>query len=201
MNLEVELKKTKQAGRKLVSVSDKEIAGVLIKLAGLLRKNRKSILAANRKDLLKINKNSSIYDRILLNDKRIDELADGLEIIAKYKSPIGRVLEEKTLKNGLKLKKVSVPLGVVGVIFEARPNITIDVFALCFKAKNACVMKGGSDCTLSNEIFIKMIKKALGKKWGDAATLLPNDRKLVAKFMHANDYVDVLIPRGGAGLI
>jgi len=201
MELEVELKKAKQAGRKLVSVSDKDIGAVLFKLSDLLKKNKKEILAANKKDLLKIDKKLSIYDRILLTEERINELADGLKTIANYASPIGKIIEEKPLKNGLKLRKISVPLGVVGVIFEARPNITIDVFALCFKAKNACVMKGGSDCALSSEILMKMIKKALGKKLENAVTLLPNDRSVVAKFMRANNYVDVLIPRGSANLI
>lgn len=201
MNLKKSLNKAKIASKKIALLEDKRINAVLKKLADLLIKNSGKIIAANKRDLKKIDPKNSIYDRILLNKKRIEEIAESLKIIAGYGSPVGEIIESKKLKNGLKLAKAKVPLGVVGLIFEARPNVVVDVFAICFKAKNVCVMKGGSDCEGSNKILVELIEEALGDELKDAVLLLPNDRSVVTKFMQADKYVNVLIPRGSANLI
>ena len=197
------LGKVKEASRKLNLIDDRIINQVLLEVAIEIRLKKADILKANKKDLSKISKDDPIYDRILLNEGRLDDIANSLNVIAKYDSPIGKIIEERKLKNGLNLKKVSVPFGVIGIIFEARPNVVVDVFALCFKSKNACVLKGGSSSENSNKAFIEIIQKVLKSSLGndDMAVLLPNDREIVGKFLKANKYVDVIIPRGGKGLI
>ena len=203
MDLEKILSKSKNSSRTLLDISDDRINKALNKLAVALVKNSAGILKDNKKDLAKISNTDPIYDRILLNPTRILEIADSLKTISKYDSPIGRILEQRTLKNGLKLKKVSVPFGVIGVVFEARPNVVVDVFALCFKSKNACVLKGGSQSEFSNKVLVKIIKDTLKAEKIDEniLTLLPNDRELVAKFLKMDKYIDVIIPRGSKGLI
>lgn len=201
MNLEKSLNKAKITSKKIALLDDKKINSVLKKLADLLIKNSAKIISVNKKDLKKIDSKNPIYDRILLNEERIENMADSLRIIAGHNSPVGQIIESKKLKNGLKLAKIKVPLGVVGLIFEARPNVVIDVFAICFKSKNVCVMKGGSDCEGSNKILVELIENALGNELKDSVLLLPNDRNVVSKFMQADKYVDVLIPRGSANLI
>ncbi|MFA6917806.1 MAG: glutamate-5-semialdehyde dehydrogenase [Candidatus Gracilibacteria bacterium] len=197
------LQKVKNASRDLVLLDDRVVNQVLLKTASAIEKNKTAILAANAKDLEKIDIGNPVYDRILLNNERIMEMARSLRTIAKYDSPVGVVLEERVLKNGLKLKKVTVPFGVVGVIFEARPNVIVDVFALCFKSGNACVLKGGSLSENSNKALMGVITGVLGSVLGnsDMVVLLPNDRKIVGEFLKADKYVDVIIPRGGSGLI
>ena len=203
MDLSNVLKKVRAASRELNLIDDKIINQALLKVALLIIKSKKEILQENAKDLRKISKDDPVYDRILLNGERIEGIANSLKLIAKYKSPIGKTLEERKLENGLNLKKVSVPFGVIGIIFEARPNVVVDVFALCFKSKNACVLKGGSSSENSNKVFIKIIQKVLKSSLGNAdiAVILPNDREIVGQFLKANKYVDVIIPRGGKGLI
>ncbi len=203
MNLLEVLKKAKTESRKLAVIPDTTIRHVLYDLADTLLAETERILKINWKDLTKIKENDPIYDRIFLDEERVKAMSRSVREIADYDSPIGKILEEKTLKNGLNLKKVSVPLGVVGAIFEARPNVVTDIFALCFKAKNACILKGGSDCNATNEALMKLIKKSMEKflKNSDAAVMLTNDKKIVGEFMKADKYVNVLIPRGGAGLI
>lgn len=204
MDLEKTLQKAKSASRKLAILDDKKIGLVLGKLSQLLIKNSAKIIGANKKDLKKIDKNDPIYDRLLLSSERIKSIADSVKVVAKYKSPIGKILEDKIMKSsGLRLQKVSVPLGLICVIFEARPNVVIDVFALCFKSKNACVLKGGTLAENSNEILVKIIKESL-KSLGieeDVVTLLSNDRKVISKVLQADKYIDVVIPRGSKNLI
>ncbi|MEK7673442.1 MAG: glutamate-5-semialdehyde dehydrogenase [Patescibacteria group bacterium] len=207
MNLEEALARIKNASRKMVLLEEQVLNDVLLRLAGLLEENVEMILTENKKDLEKMNISDAVYDRVLLNEKRILAMAESVRQIAKYDSPIGIELEHKILPNGLDLKKVSVPLGVVGVIFEARPNVVIDIFALCFKSRNACVMKGGSQSENSNAVLTELILKAIEERRGengfliDTVLLLANDRELVGEFLKMNKYVDVIIPRGGAGLI
>jgi glutamate-5-semialdehyde dehydrogenase len=200
MNLEESLEKIKEASQKLLMVDDGKISGILKKLADLLDGNSMKILEANQQDLSKLEKDDPIYDRVLLTEERIKEMAESLRVVSGYDSPIDIVLEERTLENGLELKKITVPLGVVAAIFEARPNVVIDVFALCFKSKNACVLKGGSQSEASNEFLFGLIEKALGDL-SDAALLLPNDRELVGQIFKADKYIDVIIPRGSQKLI
>lgn len=199
MDLVETLKKVKDASRKLVLADDSAVRGVLEKLADALEARSGDILKANAEDLSKIEKSDPIYDRILLDEGRISEIAQSVREIAGYDSPIGEIIEEKTLDNGLGLSKVRVPLGVIGAIFEARPNVVIDIFALCFKSKNCCVLKGGSQSEKSNEVLVEIIESVLEDK--DVIKLLPNDRELVGEFLRMDEYVDVIVPRGGAGLI
>lgn len=206
-NLQQALAKVQAASRKFVMTEEKVITQVMTKLAGLLEKNVAKILIENEKDLAKMDKNDAMYDRVLLNEKRILAMAESVREIAKYDSPVGIELEHKVLENGLDLRKVSVPFGVVGCVFEARPNVVIDIFALCFKSRNACVMKGGSQSENSNGVLAEIISEAIkvaGEEnsfMSDLVLLLKNDRELLAEFMKQDKYVDVLIPRGGQGLI
>lgn len=200
MDLISTLLKVKEASRKFAIADDGEIKKVLYALAGLLKNSSQKIIEANKLDLGKISESDSIYDRVLLNEDRIMAMADSVVEIANYDSPVGVVLEQRVLENGLDLKKISTPIGVVGVIFEARPNVVIDIFTLCFKSKNTCVMKGGSQSENSNKILVELIKEAT-KDFPNVVELLPNDRELVGKFLEADKYVDVIIPRGGQDLI
>lgn len=206
-NLQQALVKVQAASRKFVMVEEKLVTEVMMKLAELLEKNMKKILEENEKDLAKMDKNDSMYDRILLNEKRIQAMAESVREIAGYDSPVGIELEHRVLDNGLDLRKVSVPFGVVGCIFEARPNVVIDIFALCFKSRNACVMKGGSQSENSNGVLAEIVLEAIESSRGenlfmiDLVLLLKNDRELLAEFMKQDKYVDVLIPRGGQNLI
>jgi glutamate-5-semialdehyde dehydrogenase len=206
-NLQQALAKVQAASRKFVMVEENAVIEVLMKLAELLEKNMSKILKENEKDLAKMDKNDAMYDRVLLNEKRIHAMAASVREIASYDSPVGIEIEHRVLENGLDLRKVSVPFGVVGVIFEARPNVVIDIFALCFKSRNACVMKGGSQSENSNGVLAELILEAIegGREENglmiDLVLLLKNDRELLAEFMKQDKYVDVLIPRGGQSLI
>ncbi len=194
------LTEIKNESRKLPLIEEEKVSGVLERLADLLENNVEVILKENARDLEKIASDDPIFDRVKLTEERIFSMVKSVREIAGYNSPVGLILEERTLKNGLNLKKVSTPIGVVGVIFEARPNVVIDIFALCFKSRNACVLKGGSQSEFSNEILVKLIKEALGE-FGKAVILLSNEREIVAELLKADKFVDVIVPRGGQGLI
>lgn len=204
MDFKEALIKVQEASRKFVMCEEAILNEVLFKLAELLEGRQEEILAANKADLEKIDESDPLRDRILLDSKRISEMAKSVKEIAGYSSPIDILLEEKLLPNGLNLKKVSVPFGVVGTIFEARPNVLIDTFALCFKSRNACVMKGGSQAENSNWALFKVVLEALesGEVYmKDLAVLLSNDREVTAEFLKMSDYVDVIVPRGSQILI
>ena len=213
-NLQQALTKVQKASQKFVMVEEKVVNEVLLKLAELLEKNIAEILEANAKDLAKMDKNDPMFDRVFLNENRIQAMAESVRKIADSDSPIGLELEHRILKNGLDLRKITVPFGVVGTIFEARPNVVIDIFALCFKSRNACVMKGGSQSENSNVVLAEIISKALeegmpngsqvcdeNKFMSDLVLLLNNERELLAEFLKQDKYVDVIVPRGGQGLI
>ena len=143
-------------------------------------------------------------DRLLLTDQRINAMADGLEQIAELKDPIGEIATMEVRPNGLQIGKRRVPLGVVGIIYESRPNVTADAFGLCFKTGNVAILRGGSDAIRSNKAIIKVIKDGLKKEQlpQDAVLLVENtDRDVATQMMRMNEYIDVLIPRGGKGLI
>lgn len=161
------------------------------------------LLQENQKDLDRMDISDPKYDRLKLTPERIQAIANDISDVAKLDSPLGKVLSENTRPNGLNLKKIRVPLGVVGVIYEARPNVTFDVFALCFKTGNVAILKGGSDADNSNKAIIAIIHKVLEKHNIDinTATLLPAEREATEALLNARDYVDVLIPRGSQGLI
>ncbi|PCH70747.1 MAG: glutamate-5-semialdehyde dehydrogenase [Bacteroidales bacterium] len=203
MNCTEQLHKVKEASRSMCLLSSKTINNVLTDLSISLRETTGEILEANQKDLDLMSEYDPKYDRLLLNQERINGIADDIENTIQLNSPLGKVFSEKTLENGLLIKKISVPLGVVGVIYEARPNVTLDVFVLCFKSGNACVLKGGSDAENSNTVLVELIKKTLIKNEIDPEIiqLLPSAREAATELMNAIGFVDVLIPRGSQNLI
>jgi glutamate-5-semialdehyde dehydrogenase len=161
------------------------------------------LVSENKKDLDLMDPADPKYDRLKLTAGRIKDIASELITISKLKSPLGRTLSKKTMPNGLHITKVSVPIGVVGVIYESRPNVTFDVFSLCFKSGNVCILKGGSDANHSNRAIISIIRKILSNHDIDVnvATLLPSELEATDAMLNAAGYVDVLIPRGGRQLI
>lgn len=191
------------ASRKLNLASEQEKNELLLKLADETEKNMASILAANELDLQKMDKSNPLYDRLQLTEKRLLDIAADIRKVASLPSPLDRLLESRTLPNGLYLEKRSVPFGVIGIIYEARPNVSFDVFSLCFKSGNVCVLKGGSDAYNSNAEIVKLIKNVLVSEDMDAdcVNLLPAGRESTAELLDAVGYVDLIIPRGGAGLI
>ena len=176
---------------------------VLFHIAQLLLEKSAEIIAENVKDLSAVAVDDPMRDRLLLNSDRIIHLSKSVEEIAKLKDPTGQILTDKLLANGLKLTKISVPLGVVGVIFESRPNVTVDVAALCIRSGNAVVLRGGTDAWHSNVILVQLIHQALISAGlsPDLVRLLPTDRKHVSTLLNAVKYVDVIIPRGSEALI
>ncbi len=200
-NILQNFEKLKETSRKILSTEKRN--QVLKAFAKNLVKDSNLILKANKLDLKKMSKDSPLYDRLLLDDARIKGIADSILDVTKLDDPTGKILEKRTLKNGLALTKVSVQLGVIGVIYEARPNVTADVFALCFKAGNACVLKGGSDAENSNKAIVDTIKKSLKecKISSDYIYLMPADRQYVEVLLKADKYIDLIIPRGSQGLI
>ncbi len=176
---------------------------VLFHIAQLLLEKSAEIIAENVKDLASIAADDPMRDRLLLNSDRIIHLSKSVDEIANLKDPTGQILTDKLLANGLKLTKISVPLGVVGVIFESRPNVTVDVAALCIRSGNAVVLRGGTDAWHSNVILVQLIHQALISAGlsPDLVRLLPTDRKHVSTLLNAVKYVDVIIPRGSEALI
>ncbi len=162
-----------------------------------------ALLAANRSDLARMNPDDPKYDRLKLTAERLQGIADDIRTVASLPSPLGRILQHSVRPNGMELTRVSVPFGVIGIIYEARPNVTFDVFSLCLKAGSACVLKGGSDARDSNTAAVSLIGNVLRRQGlpPHLATLLPPDRESADALLRANDCVDLLIPRGSAGLI
>jgi glutamate-5-semialdehyde dehydrogenase len=197
------LAKTHAAAAQIRKASSSQKNHLLLRLAELLRENIPCIVTANAKDLALMDASDAKFDRLLLDEKRILALAAAVENVAKLSDPAGKVLEEKILSNGLKLKKIQVPMGVIGTIFESRPNVTIDVAALCLMSGNACVLKGGKEAYFSNSILVEIIHQAL-KTHGfpeEIVCLLPTDRTFLLEMLKATRYVDLIIPRGSQGLI
>ncbi len=189
------------AGRKRIDLDT--INMVLHDLAKEAISQAGYLIQENKKDLDRMDPDDPKYDRLKLTAPRIVGIAEEINNIAALNSPLGRVLSEKIMPNGLYISKVSVPLGVVGVIYEARPNVTFDVFSLCFKTGNVCILKGGSDAEFSNKAIISLIHQVLSKHGIDVnvATLLPAEREATDALLNAVGYVDVLIPRGSQSLI
>lgn len=191
------------ASRKLNLLSTEEKNSVLLALAKRTRESIDMLLAENAKDLAAMDASNPLYDRLQLTASRIEAIASDIENVASLPDPLDRTLEERTLPNGLQLCKKSVPFGVIGIIYEARPNVSFDVFSLCFKTSNACVLKGGTDAYNSNLAIVNLIKSVLTDFNLDAncVYLLPAGREATAELMNAVGYVDLIIPRGGSGLI
>ncbi len=192
-----------QASRKLGLLDEHVINEVLLSVAARAESNVESILTENKKDLDRMDKNDPKYDRLKLTGQRIKDIATDLRSVSALPSPLNINLESRTLANGLNLQKVSVPLGVIGIIYEARPNVTFDVFSLCLKSGNACILKGGSDAEYSNKQIVALIKNVLIEHGlnPDIITLLPSDRAATTELLNAVGYVDVIIPRGSQSLI
>lgn len=197
------LKKTKSASRLLATIADDKRNEILLAVADAIIANKQTILEANAKDLAKMDPKNPLYDRLQLTDKRLEDIASDMRNVSKLPSPLGRVLKESTLPNGLRLKRVSVPFGVIGMIYEARPNVTFDVFSLCFKSGNACVLKGGKDADNSNRAEVEIIHQVLETNGvnPDVVTLLEATHEATAEMLNAVGYIDVCIPRGGRKLI
>lgn len=176
---------------------------VLVTVAQAIRQQKERLLRANAVDLAQMDKGNPLYDRLLLTEARLDAIANDMENVSRLPSPLGRTLLEKVLPNGLRLRRVSVPFGVIGVIYEARPNVTFDVFSLCFKSGNACILKGGKDADNSNREAIALIHETLDTLHisPDVVTLLPATHEATAQMLQATGYIDVCIPRGGRKLI
>ncbi|MDE1151618.1 MAG: glutamate-5-semialdehyde dehydrogenase [Micavibrio sp.] len=193
----------KTASRSLPLLDDAARQAVLHDLAKALRAAKPQILAENAKDCAAMKPDDPWHDRLLLTDKRLDAIAADVEKLAAMPSPLSGIQQEKTLPNGLKLQRVPVPLGVVGVIYESRPNVTVDVFALCFKSGNAAVLRGGKEAHHSNAALAAVIVQVLAAHNIDpaACTLLPPEREATGILLNAVGLVDVCIPRGSQGLI
>lgn len=196
-------REVQKAGRKLNLINDAIINRVLIDIADTAEVNCAIILAENARDLSRMDNSDPRYDRLKLTEERIKGIAAEMRNIASLPSPVGRLLSDTVRPNGLKIRKISVPFGVIGIIYEARPNVTFDVFSLCLKSGNACVLKGGSDAICSNTAIVKMIREVLSNHQIDenVLTLLPSGREETIQLLNARGYVDLIIPRGGQNLI
>lgn len=191
------------ASRKLNLVPTDRIDRTLLALADATEAQARKILEANREDLARMDPQHPMYDRLLLDEKRIAGIAADIRNVASLPSPLGIVLSEVQRPNGMTIRKTSVPFGVIGVIYEARPNVGFDVFSLCLKSGNACMLKGGSDARCSNEAIAGVIRDVLRAQGldEDCLTLMPPDREATARLLEAVGYVDLVIPRGSKGLI
>lgn len=196
-------KAVQKASRSLALLNDETINNILQTVAQRASENFGFILSENQKDLERMPATDPKYDRLQLTEKRIKDIATELNNVATLPSPLNKVLEQRTMPNGIHIVKQTVPLGVVGIIYEARPNVTFDVFALCLKAGNACVLKGGSDAEFSNKAIVGLIQKVLTDFGVDenVIALLPATREAASELLNAVGYVDVIIPRGSQNLI
>lgn len=201
-DIEKNLLKVNEASRKLVLLQDADIANILNELADLTERSIDLLLTENKKDLDRMDPADFKYDRLLLNEERLKAIAADLRNVARLPSPLHYTLEERTLPNGLYLQRVSVPLGVIGIVYESRPNVTFDVFALCLKSGNASVLKGSRDAHHSNIAILSLIKKVLAThNLGDICYLAPSAREALQPILKADEYINAIIPRGGQGLI
>ncbi|MBR7049525.1 MAG: glutamate-5-semialdehyde dehydrogenase [Prevotella sp.] len=207
MELKEIFQTTKQASKQLALISDEKRNEILNAVADAIIAKKTELLAANAKDLARMDKSNPLYDRLQLTEKRLEDIANDMRNVATLPSPLGHITKEKTLPNGLKLKRISVPFGVIGMIYEARPNVTFDVFSLCFKSGNACVLKGGRDADESNRAAVALIKEVLKQfsptrtHWDEAIALLPATHEATGEMLNAIGYIDLCIPRGGKKLI
>jgi glutamate-5-semialdehyde dehydrogenase len=201
--IQEQLKQALSASRQLIMLDNETINHILSDAANALLERQQEVLDANTQDLQRMDPNNPKYDRLKLNEQRLKGIADDMKNVASLPSPLRKLISETTRPNGMVIRKVSVPFGVIGVIYEARPNVTFDVFSLCFKSGNACVLKGGSDADLSNRALVAIIHDTLRKHNIDPAvcTLLPPDREATSELLNAVGLVDLIIPRGSSSLI
>lgn len=191
------------ASKDLLLLSETQINDILEAIAKETENRIFHILSENQKDLQRMDKENPKYDRLQLTEERLQGIISDIRKVAALPYPVGRILDDRTLDNGLHLIKKTVPFGVVGVIFEARPNVSFDVFSLCFKSGNACILKGGSDAYFSNLAIIEIIRNTLDENGvnPNACILLPKEREVIDELLNARKYVDLIIPRGGSSLI
>jgi glutamate-5-semialdehyde dehydrogenase len=203
MKIEQQLQKVLSASRKLNLIEDEKVTQILLELAKQAEANIDFILAENQKDLVRMSSEDPKYDRLKLTPDRIKGIVNDIRNVAGLDSPVGNILNETVRPNGLKISKISVAFGVIGIIYEARPNVTFDVFALCLKSGNACVLKGGSDAMHSNLAIVTIIQKVLRQFDLDenVVCLLSGGRDETNEMLHAHGYIDLIIPRGSQGLI
>jgi len=203
MQLTDTFKRAKQASKTLALLSDEQRNEVLLSVADAIGRHEQRILSANARDLAKMDPANPLYDRLQLTPGRLAGIAADMRNVASLPSPLGHITKQKTLPNGMRLCRVSVPFGVIGMIYEARPNVTFDVFSLCFKSGNACVLKGGKDADESNREEVALIHEVLSSHGisPDVVTLLPATHEATAQMLSAVGYIDLCIPRGGRKLI
>ncbi len=195
--------RVKTASKQLALITDEQRNGILLSLADAIGQHEVALLQANAQDLERMDKSNPLYDRLQLTPERLAGIASDMRHVASLPSPLGIVTKHRVLDNGLDLKRVSVPFGVIGMIYEARPNVSFDVFSLCFKSGNACVLKGGKDADQSNRAIVGLIHDVLGQ-FGispDVVALLPATHEATAEMLNAVGYIDLCIPRGGKKLI
>ena len=195
--------RVKTASKQLALITDEQRNGILLSLADAIGEHEETLLQANAQDLARMDKSNPLYDRLQLTSERLKGIADDMRHVANLPSPLGIVTKHRVLDNGLDLKRVSVPFGVIGMIYEARPNVSFDVFTLCFKSGNACVLKGGKDADQSNQAIVSLIHNVLGQYGipADVVALLPATHEATAEMLNAVGYIDLCIPRGGKKLI
>ncbi len=196
-------RRVKAASRQLALLSDEKRNGVLRAVADAIVADTPSLLEANASDLSHMDSANPLYDRLQLTPQRLADIAADMRHVAQLASPLGRILKDVTLANGLHLQRVAVPFGVIGMVYEARPNVTYDVFSLCFKSGNACVLKGGKDADCSNRAAVALIHHVLEQQGvsTDVVQLLPPTHEATAEMLGAVGYIDLCIPRGGKNLI
>lgn len=201
--LESIFKRVKASCKELAELHDEERNAVLREVARAIISHQEELLTANAIDLSQMDSQHPLYDRLLLTPQRLEEIASGILHVASLPSPLGKILKEEKLNNGLRLQRISVPYGVIGMIYEARPNVTYDVFSLCFKSGNAAILKGGKDADHSNRAAVKLIHEVLVKHNIDpnVVALLPATHDATREMLNAVGYIDLCIPRGGKELI
>jgi glutamate-5-semialdehyde dehydrogenase len=195
--------KVSDAGKNLKAYDSKIIDKILAEVAREAITKEEYIIAENKKDLNLMDEKDPRYDRLLLDHNRITGISSDISNVSSMKSPLGRILSQIVRPNGLKVSRISVPFGVIGIIYESRPNVTFDVFSLCIKSGNACILKGGSEAINSNRAIVSVIRSVL-EKFGvnpDVLTLVPGSREETLQMLKASDYIDLIIPRGSRGLI
>ena len=203
MQLKDTFERVKRASKSLALLTDEQRNEILNAVANAIINHKERILEANAQDLAKMSKDNPLYDRLQLTDSRLEGIASDMRNVATLPSPLGHITKQKTLPNGLRLCRISVPFGVIGMIYEARPNVTFDVFSLCFKSGNACILKGGKDADCSNREEVALIHEIL-EQFGvskDVVALLPATHEATGEMLNAVGYVDLCIPRGGRKLI
>ena len=201
--IQQQLQQAKDASLDLQGYSQQQVNDLLLTLADAIMANKDSLLSANQQDLDRMEQSNPLYDRLKLTESRLEGIASDMRNVVKLPSPLGKTLSETTLPNGLEIKRVSVPFGVIGIVYEARPNVTFDVFSLCLKSGNVCVLKGGKDADSSNRAIVSLIKAEPERQDLNphVIELLPATHEATGEMLQARNFIDVVIPRGSSRLI